>query len=78
VAGMTRKGSLTPGAHADLVVFDPDVAWTVDAATLHHRHAVSPYHGRELTGRAVTTYLRGQVVDPTGVPTGRLLRRGAL
>jgi allantoinase len=78
VAGMTRKGSLTPGSHADLVVFDPEVSWTVDAARLHHRHPVSPYDGRELTGRAVTTYLRGEVVDPTGVPTGRLRRRGAL
>jgi allantoinase len=78
VAGLTRKGTLAAGADADLVVFDPDATWTVDAAALHHRHPVSPYDGRELTGRAVTTYLRGREVDPLGVPTGRLRPRGDL
>jgi allantoinase len=78
VAGLQRKGRLLPGADADLVIFDPETTWRVDAATLHHRHPVSPYHGRDLTGRAVTTYLRGRAVDPTGPPTGRLRLRGEL
>lgn len=76
VAGLAGKGTLTPGADADLVIFDPEAVWTVDAAALHHRHPVSPYDGRELTGRAVTTYLRGRLVDPSGAPEGRLRLRG--
>jgi allantoinase len=86
VAGLTRKGRLEVGADADLVVFDPDLAWTVDASTLYHRHPMSPYDGRQLTGRAVTTYLHGEVVaslppggdvpDVGAPPAGRLLTRG--
>jgi allantoinase len=86
VAGLARKGRLEVGADADLVVFDPDLEWTVEASTLYHRHPMTPYDGRELTGRAVTTYLHGEVVaslppgrDVTDVvtpPTGRLLARG--
>ncbi len=60
LAGLAaRKGRIAPGYDADLVVFDPDAAFTVDAATLHHRHAVSPYHGQRLTGVVTHTFLRG-------------------
>ncbi|MEX0835383.1 MAG: allantoinase AllB [Nitriliruptor sp.] len=86
VAGLTRKGRLEVGADADLVVFDPDLTFTVDVAALHHRHPVSPYDGRELTGRAVATYLRGRLVASHGAghdaadvvrpPSGQLLTRG--
>ncbi|MEX1177064.1 MAG: allantoinase AllB [Nitriliruptor sp.] len=86
VAGLTRKGRLAVGADADLVVFDPDLMWTVDVERLHHRHAFGPYHGRQLRGRAVATYLRGRSIagvhrgsDPADVlepPSGQLLTRG--
>lgn len=79
VAGLRGKGALRPGADADLVVFDPDATWTIDAAALQHRHPVCPYHGREVTGQVRATYLRGEVVArdgrPVGGPRGRLLRR---
>ncbi len=76
LAGMRRKGAIAPGFDADLVVFAPDEAFTVDAHALLHRHPVSPYHGRLLTGVVRATWLRGRPVDGSH-PHGRLLRRGA-
>lgn len=73
-------GSIEPGMRADLVVWDPQERFTVDAANLHQRHPHTPYHGRELTGVVHSTYVRGIMVhgpdaDPAVRP-GRLLRRG--
>ncbi|GAA0940492.1 allantoinase AllB [Pseudonocardia zijingensis] len=70
--GLQRKGRIAAGADADLVVFAPDAPYTV--GELHHRHPVTPYAGRELTGVVRQTWLRGTPVD--GPPRGRLLRRG--
>jgi allantoinase len=79
IAGLGAKGALRPGADADLVVFDPDAAWVVDAAALHHRHPVTPYDGREVSGAVRATYLRGRRIAVDGAvdgePSGRLLRR---
>ncbi|WP_067454968.1 allantoinase AllB [Actinomadura macra] len=67
------KGRIAPGRDADLVAFDPDAAFTVDPASLHHRHPVTPYEGHTLTGAVRATWLRG---TPAGdVPGGRLLSR---
>jgi allantoinase len=72
LVGLGRKGRIRAGADADLVVFAPDAPYTV--GELHHRHAVTPYAGRELQGVVRQTWLRGAPVD--GMPRGRLLRRG--
>lgn len=50
VMDVEGKGAILAGNDADLVVFAPDEVWTVDVATLHHRNAVSPYHGRQVRG----------------------------
>jgi allantoinase len=76
LVGLTTKGAIAPGMDADLVAFDPDAAFTVDPAGLHHRHPVTPYAGRSLSGVVRTTWLRGEPVDVDGTPTGRLLTRG--
>ncbi len=74
LAGLTRKGVLASGYDADLCVFAPDEAFTVDPAALYHRHPVTPYAGRTLTGVVRATWLRGTRVD--GVARGRSLRLG--
>lgn len=53
-------GAITAGAAANLTVLDPDTTAVVDARALHSRARNSPYHGRELTGHAVHTLLRGR------------------
>jgi allantoinase len=72
-----RKGQLAPGFDADLVVFDPEATFVVDASALHHRHKLTPYAGRRLRGVVEATYLRGvRVFDHgrlPGPPTGLLL-----
>ena len=72
--GLTAKGRIAEGAAADLAVFAPDARFTVDAVALEHRHPVSPYDGRELTGIVRATYLAGVQIDRS-TPRGRLLRR---
>lgn len=74
--GLTEKGRIAEGAAADLAVFAPDASFTVDAAALEHRHPITPYDGRELTGVVRGTYLAGVEVDRSN-PRGRLLRRAA-
>ncbi|MFL5506271.1 MAG: dihydroorotase [Gemmatimonadales bacterium] len=54
-------GTLLPGAPADLVVIDPTVKWTVQPETFFSKSRNTPFAGRELTGRAELTIVRGQV-----------------
>jgi allantoinase len=72
LAGLARKGRIEAGADADLVAFAPAATFTVDPAALHHRHALTPYAGLELTGTVRRTWLHGQE-EPGSV--GRLLAR---
>ncbi|HVR76911.1 MAG TPA: allantoinase AllB [Acidimicrobiia bacterium] len=73
-----RKGSISPGMDADLVVWDPDGAIEVRGDRLEHRHAITPYEGMRLRGRVEVTLLRGETVYERGVLTparGRMLSR---
>jgi allantoinase len=77
LAGLPGKGQIAVGCDADLVAFDPDASFTVRGAELLHRHPVTPYEGRTLTGRVSRVWLRGQEVFPGDrEPRGKLLRRG--
>ena len=76
LAGLPAKGRIAAGCDADLVAFDPEATFVVRGSELLHRHPVTPYEGRTLTGRVSRVWLRGVEVSPDGSPRGRLLRRG--
>ncbi len=66
LARLGRKGRIAPGCDADLVVFEPDTTWTVEAARLHQRHPVTPYAGLALRGTVRRTFVRGVCVYEDG------------
>jgi allantoinase len=71
MAHISGKGAIKVGNDADLVAFDPTGVNAVDAARLHHKNPVTPYHGHLLKGAVLTTWLRGRPAD--GVPHGTFL-----
>jgi dihydropyrimidinase len=66
-----RKGGLSPGADADLLVWDPEREITLSAATLHMRVDYSPFEGRVVKGAPDLVLSRGQVVAESGRFVGR-------
>jgi allantoinase len=71
-----RKGSLLPGADADLVILDPAEEWVVDPAALVTPAGWSPYAGRALRGRVRQVLARGEEVFAGGAVVSRPGRGG--
>jgi len=57
-----QKGSLTPGADADIVLFDPDAQWTMNRQTLHMAADYAAYENVEVTGKIVKVFSRGELI----------------
>ena len=76
-----KKGTLIPGADADVVVWDPDVKHTLGAKQHHSRADYNPYEGREVYGAPTHVLSRGKVVIEHGKflgqkGAGQFLKRG--
>jgi allantoinase len=73
----SRKGAIAVGHDADLVVWNPDQEFIVEAQALHHRHKLTPYAGETLAGVVQQTFLRGRKVYDvgqfSGLPQGEML-----
>jgi dihydroorotase len=54
-------GRLEEGGEADVTVFDPELAWTVDATQLVSKSKNTPFHGWQLKGAAVCTIVGGKI-----------------
>jgi len=65
-----RKGDISPGKDADLVVFDPHAEWTVTQSLLHSANDYTPYEGMKVVGKVVHTVLRGRIIVEEGEPVG--------
>jgi dihydroorotase len=52
---------LEAGYPADLVLIDPDAAWTVDPAAFHTKGRNTPFAGELLRGRALATICDGEI-----------------
>jgi len=61
-----RKGHLEVGSDADLVLIDAAANWTITAADIRSKAGWSPFEGRAVQGRAVETYLRGELIAERG------------
>ena len=66
-----RKGSVSVGADADLVIYDPNRRRTISAKTHHMDVDYSCYEGREVQGASDVVLSRGSVIVRNGEFTGR-------
>ncbi len=76
-----RKGSITVGSDADILIWNPAAEFRVEPSMLQHRHKLTPYAGRTLSGVVRQTFLRGQKIYDDGefshAPLGMSLKRGS-
>jgi dihydropyrimidinase len=57
-----QKGTLLPGADADIVLFDPSAKWTMGQANSHSCNDWHAYEGFEISGQIRQVYSRGELV----------------
>jgi allantoinase len=68
LAGLTgRKGAIAEGYDADIVVWNPEVSYTLTRERILHRHKVTPYEGSVLYGVVEKTFVRGRAVYDNGL-----------
>ena len=63
VFGLSDLGTLAPGAHADVTIFDPEKKWTYDASKSRSKSRNTPYDGWSFTGKVVATIVAGRVLE---------------
>jgi dihydropyrimidinase len=75
-----RKGTIQPGADADLVVYDPSYRGVLSKATQTHAVDYNAFEGWEIKGRPAVVTVRGEVAVRDGrfvgtVGRGKFLQR---
>jgi dihydroorotase len=62
VFGLEDLGTLAPGAHGDVTIFDPQRTWTYLAANSRSKSRNTPYDGWSFTGKIMATIVGARVV----------------
>jgi dihydropyrimidinase len=57
-----RKGSISVGSDADIVIWDPNAEHTISAESHHMNVDYSMYEGKKIKGNAETVLSRGKVI----------------
>jgi dihydropyrimidinase len=57
-----KKGTLFPGADADIVLFDPQAKWIMKQKSLHMAADWSAYEDIKITGKILKVFSRGELV----------------
>jgi len=62
IFGLSDRGSLAKGAHADVTILDPEFNWVFDVATSRSKSRNTPFNGWAMRGAAVATIVGGRLV----------------
>lgn len=60
------KGKIVKGYDADLIIWDDEKIFTVTEDIIQHKHKITPYLNKELSGVVEQTYLSGEKVFDNG------------
>ena len=72
--GHAPLASLAPGTPADIVLFDPQREWTVDASKFASKGRNTPLDGATMRGRVLATIAQGEIVymcEELGAPNAQ-------
>ncbi|KAK9821070.1 hypothetical protein WJX74_008872 [Apatococcus lobatus] len=77
-----QKGAIKPGADADIILLDPNIAHTISASSHHSQSDANIFEGHRIRGKVIMTISQGKVVwDGRKLAVergaGRLIRRQA-
>ena len=56
------RGIIAEGKAADLVIFNPDKTYTIDAKKFKSKGKNTPFQGRQVTGQVVLTMVDGEII----------------
>jgi len=62
IFGLTGRGTLAVGSHADVTIFDPKKKWIFEVARSRSKSRNSPFDGWSMTGKVMATIAGGRIV----------------
>ncbi len=62
IVGIKNRGMIKEGYYADLILIDPNKKWTFNKNEIVSKCGWSPYEGKSLTGKNITTIINGKIV----------------